>query len=428
VVVNIHPFEDVAARTYRTVEQAMDAIDIGGLALIRSAVKNQRYVAVVTDPDDYDRVLRELRQNGEVPAGLRAELALKAIRLTARYDRTLASYLAANIEGRFPSCLSLDFVKAQDLRYGENPHQAAAFYREPTVTEPSTASAAQLSGDKALSYNNLFDLNGALELVKEFEGPAAAIIKHANPCGGAVAATLTEAFDRAFEGDPISAFGGILAVNRTLDPETAEHVVRPSGTDQPKFFEVIVAPDYDKDALETITRKPKWGVNVRVMRTGPWARASFDAKAYDFKRVVGGLLVQDRDLALFDREIRVVTERQPTEAQWRDLRFAMVCAKHVKSNAIVFAKDRMLVGVGAGQMSRIDATMVAAHKAGERARGSVLASDAFFPFPDVVEAAAKAGCAALIQPGGAMRDQLSIDKANELGLAMVFSGLRHFLH
>jgi len=428
VVVNLKPFEEVAARDDCTVEEAIETIDIGGVALIRSAAKNHRCVAVVTDPNDYDHVLKELREHREVPAELRAELALKAFRTAARYDRAIAAYLASNIEGRFPASLTLDFVKAQDLRYGENPHQAAAFYRDPGAAEPSAGAAVMLSGGKALSFNNIFDLNAALELVKEFGETTAVIIKHANPCGAAIGATVAEAFDRAYQGDRASAFGGILAVNRRIDAEAAERIVAPSDTEPPKFFELIVAPDYDEEALEIITGKPKWGASVRVLKTGEWTRECFDSKAYDLKRVVGGLLVQDRDLEIFGGEPRVVTERKPTEAELRDLRFAAVCAKHVKSNAIVLAKDRMLVGVGAGQMSRIDAARLAAGKAGERARGAVLASDAFFPFPDVVEVAAEAGCTAIIQPGGAKRDQLSIDKANELGLAMVFSGVRHFRH
>ena len=428
VAVNLAPFEQTAARSDCTIEEAIETIDIGGLALIHSAAKNHSHVVVLTDPDDYEPVLQALRRDREVPLALCAELALKAFRLAARYDRAVARYLAGNVEGRFPAQLAFDFVKVQDLRYGENPHQAAALYREPLAAEPSAATATPLSGDKGLSYTNLVDLNAALELVKELDEPAAAIVRHASPCGAALAQTVGEAFDRAYEGDRASAFGGVLAFNRTVDTEAALRIVEPVATEPPKFFEAIVAPDYEENALEIITRKPSWGPRVRVLKTGPWTRQAVDGKAYDFRRIVGGLVAQDRDLALLGREVQVVTQRQPTDAEWRDLRFAAVCAKYVRSNAIVLAKDRMLVGVGAGQMTHIDAALLAIRKAGPNARGSVLAADAFLLFPDVIEAAAQAGCIALIQPGGSHRDSLSIDAANRLGLAMAFTGIRHFRH
>jgi len=428
VVVNLAPFEATAARSDCTIEEAIATIDIGGLALIHSAAKNHSHVAVLTDPDDYEPVLQALRREGEVPLSLCAELALKAFRLAARYDRAVARYLAGNVEGRFPTQLTLDFVKVQDLRYGENPHQAAALYRELLAAEPSAATATPLSGSKGLSYTNLVDLNAAIELVKELDDPAAAIVRHASPCGAALAPTVGEAFDRAYESDRASAFGGVLAFNRTVDSEAAVRIVEPAAGDPPKFFEVIVAPDYADDALEIITRKPSWGPRVRVLKTGPWTRQAIDARAFDFTRVVGGLVAQDRDLAAVGREVHVVTDRQPTEAEWRDLRFAALCAKHVRSNAVVLAKDRTLVGVGAGQMTHIDAAFLAVRKAGERARGAVLAADAFLLYPDVIEAAAQAGCVAIIQPGGSHRDSLSIEAANRLGLAMAFTGLRHFRH
>lgn len=425
VVVNLIPFETAASRADRTVEEAIDTIDIGGAALIRSAAKNHAWVTVVTDPADYGRVLKELREQGHVPPNLRAELALKAFRLSAHYDQAIAAYLASNIEGRFPASLSLDFDRVQELRYGENAHQAAALYRERVPAEPSAGTAVAVSGATALSYNNLVDLDVALELVKEFDEPAAAVIKHANPCGAAVADTLGEAIEHACTADPLSASGGVLALNRRVDAATAERIVAPVGAEQPKLLELIAAPDYDDEALDIITTRPAWGAAVRVMRTGQWSRKDVDAKAYDLKRVVGGLLVQDRDLAVFGQEPRVVTERQPGEAVWRDLRFATVCAKHVRSIAAVLAKDSTMVGVGAGQMSGIDATAMAVHKAGERSKGSVLASDAFLLSCEVVAAAADAGCTAIIQPGGGNNDQAIIHKANELGLAMVFSGARH---
>jgi phosphoribosylaminoimidazolecarboxamide formyltransferase/IMP cyclohydrolase len=426
VVVNLAPFEQVARRADCTVEEAMETIDIGGAAILRSAAKNHRFVGVVCDPDDYERVLQQLRERGGLSTGLRAELALKAFRTTTRYDRAIAAYLAANVEGRFPSDLSLGFVRVHELRYGENPHQAAALYREHDATEPSAATATLLAGNKALSCNNVLDLDAALELVKEFEGTAAAIIKHTNPCGVALGDPVVEAFERAYAGDPVAAFGGVLAVNRRLGPEAAERIIAPSGAEAPKFFEVIVAPDFDEDAIAILTQKPRWGPDARILKSGPWTRDSLDRKAYDLKRIVGGLVVQDRDLDLFEAELRVVTQRRPTDGELRDLRFAAACAKHAKSNAIVLAKGQTLVGVGAGQVSRIDAALFAAHKAGPRARGAVLASDGFLAFPDVIEVAARAGCTAILQPGGAQRDPSLIARADALGLAMVFCGLRHF--
>ena len=428
VVVNLAPFEQVAARGDCTVEEAVETIDIGGAALLRSAAKNHRFVGVVTDPDDYERVLKELRESGDLSGALRTELALKAFRTTARHDRAIAAFLAANIEGRFPATLALDFARVQELRYGENPHQAAALYREPHAAEPSAAAATLLRGDKALSYNNLLDLDAALELVKEFTEPAAVLVRHGSPCGAAVAATAAEAFDLAYAADPRSAFGGVLALNRRIDAGAAEHIIAPSAAPEPKFLEAIVAPDCEEEALEVLTAKRTWGATVRILKTGAWTPASVDRRAFEFRRIVGGLLVQDRDLELFAGEPRPVTERRPSEAELRDLRFATVCVKHALSNAIVLARGRALVGVGAGQMSRVDAATLAIAKAGERARGSVLASDGFLPFPDVVEAAAQAGCTAIVQPGGSVRDRLSIDRANALGLAMVFCGLRHFRH
>ena len=425
VVVNLMPFETTASRADCTVEEAIETIDIGGPALVRSAAKNHEWVTVVTDPDDYDRVLKELRDTASVPATLRAELALKAFRLSAHYDRAIAAYLASNIEGRFPASLSLDFAKVQELRYGENAHQAAALYREQAPTEPSAGTAVAVSGATALSYNNLVDLDVALELIKEFDGPAATVIKHANPCAVAVADSLAEAIDRARTTDPLAACGGVLALNRHVDAAIAERIVAPDDTPQPAHLELIAAPDFDDEALAIIATRPTWGAHVRVMRTGQWTRNDVDAKAYDLKRVVGGLLVQDRNLALFAQGFRTVTDAQPNETVWRDLRFAAACAKHVRSVAIVLARDLAMIGAGAGQMNATDAIAMACHKAGPRAKGAVLASDAFLRSTDVVAAAADAGCTAIIQPGGGDNDQAVIDKANALGLTMVFSGIRH---
>ncbi|MFP4057407.1 MAG: bifunctional phosphoribosylaminoimidazolecarboxamide formyltransferase/IMP cyclohydrolase [Candidatus Brocadiia bacterium] len=427
VAVNLQPFGAPAGADC-PVDEAMETVDIGGAALLRSAAKNHRHVTAIADPDDYDRVLAALRRDGAVPPDLRAELALKAFRVAAAYDQAVAAYLAANIEGRFPSALILEFAKAQELRYGENPHQVAALYRDPRTREPSAGGATVLSGGKALSYNNLYDLDTALELLKEFEPPAAVVVQHANPWGLAVAADAAEAFARATAGAPPSGFGGVLAVNRAVDPATAERIADAAEGPQPHVFEVIAAPDYDEQALEILMHRPAWGADLRILRTAPWAPRRPDAKAYDLKRIVGGLLVQDRDLDLFGPDLRTVTQQKPSEDQQRDLHLAAACAKHTRSNAVALARDACLVGAGAGQASHLDAARLAIAKAGERARASALAADAFLPSPEVIEAAAQAGCTALIQPGGSEHDHLAIERADQYGLAMVFCGLRHFRH
>jgi len=428
VVVNLAPFELAAAGAGCTVEQAIEAIDIGGPALIRSAAKNHAWVTVVVDPDDYDHVLGALRQGGGVPLAMRAELALKAFRLAARYDRAIAAYLASSIEGRFPVDLALDFVKAHELRGGENAHQAAALYREPSCAEPSAATATQLTGVEALSYGSLLDLDAALRLLKDLDEPAAAIVRHASPCGAAVGSTCAEAFGKASAASPAEALGVLVALSRRVDVATAERLAAASGGEAPMGFEVIAAPDYDEGALQRLAAAPAGGAGVRVVRTGAWSRESIDTKAYDGRRIVGGLLVQDRDLAVLDRGVKVATARQPTEAEWRELRFAWVCAKHAASHAVALAADGVMVGVGAGQPRCIDAARLAALHAGERAQGAALASDSPVASPDVVETAAQAGCTAIIQPGGAESDAQAVDKANELGIAMVFTGLCHLRH
>jgi phosphoribosylaminoimidazolecarboxamide formyltransferase/IMP cyclohydrolase len=311
--------------------------------------------------------------------------------------------------------------KVQDLRYGENPHQKAAFYREPDVKEPSVSTAEMLSG-KGLSYNNIMDIDAAIEIVKEFEQPAAVVIKHTNPCGGGIGASLAEAYARAKEGDPVSAFGSIIGLNRPVDAATAELIATPN-----TFIEAVIAPEFDEKALEILKTGQKWGKNVRILRTGELGAASDEG--FYVKRVVGGLLVQDFEgMICDDAALKVVTQREPTEKEKEDLMFAWVICKHVKSNAIVYAKDRTVVGVGAGQMSRVDSSMIGARKAGDRARGSVLASDAFFPFRDGVDAAAEAGVTAIIEPGGSVKDDEVIKAADEHGMAMLFTGMRHFRH
>jgi phosphoribosylaminoimidazolecarboxamide formyltransferase/IMP cyclohydrolase len=425
VVINFYPFESTVARPGSTPAQIIENIDIGGPALVRSAAKNYADVAVVTDPRQYTELLDELRvYNGALTLPTRERLAGAAFARTAAYDQAVSAYFAARagVE-ELPPRLELGFERRAVLRYGENPHQKAAFYVEPGARPDSVAGAAVLHG-KELSFNNLLDLDSALNLVREFAGPAAAVIKHNNPCGCAVGDSLAGAFQNAFEGDPLSAYGGVLGFNRTVDEETALRVSEPN-----RFVECVIAPDYTAEAFQVLTTRPTWKKSVRLLRTGPLEPRDPKAAGLDFRRVDGGLLAQGRDLSGDDFSLaRVVTKRAPTEQEWADLRFAWLVCKHVKSNAIVLAKGRMVVGVGAGQMSRVDSVHLAVRKAGERRAGSVLASDAFFPFRDNVDEAARAGVTAVVQPGGSMRDADSIAACDEHGLAMVFTGVRHFRH
>ena len=428
VVVNLYPFAETIARPGVTREEAVENIDIGGPSMIRSAAKNHAAVAVVVSPSDYAAVLTEMQKNdGVISQETRTRLAVQAYAHTASYDATITTYLAAQQpqeEGQgFPDLLTLAFTKVQDLRYGENPHQRAAFYREPAA-KGGVASAKKLTG-KELSFNNLYDLNAAYNLVLEFAGastPAAAIIKHTNPCGAAVAGTLAEAFRKAREGDPISAFGGILAVNQTVDAETANLI-----TGKNTFFEAIIAPGYDPEAFTILTTKKQWGANLILLQAEGMTAPS--AEEFDYKRISGGLLVQTQDAAtLKPTETEPASERQATPEEMSDLLFAWKLVKHVKSNAIVLVKDKQLVGVGAGQMNRVQSVRLAVAQAGEKAKSAVLASDAFFPFPDGPEAALKAGVTAIIQPGGSKKDDESIAIADQYGAAMVLTGRRHFRH
>ena len=420
VVVNLYPFEDTVAREDASFEDAIENIDIGGPALLRAAAKNHRDVAVVVDPEDYPRLLEALaRSEGEIDDGLRLELAAKAFEHTTTYDGAIAGYLAGRVAGpALPGTLTLQLRLRQPMRYGENPHQAAGLYVEREVPAASVAGARQLQG-KELSFNNLADADAALECARQFDaGPGCVIVKHANPCGVAVAGTLRESYERAYATDPESAFGGIIACNRDLDEETARAIV------ERQFVEVIIAPAVDPAALEVLAAKK----NVRVLATGPWPAAA--QPRLDLKRVNGGLLVQDADLAL-SAELRVVSRREPSAAERADLDFAWRVAKFVKSNAIVYARDRATVGVGAGQMSRVNSARIAAIKAeqaGIPVAGAVMASDAFFPFRDGIDQAAAAGIRAVIQPGGSMRDEEVVAAADEHGLAMIFTGMRHFRH
>jgi phosphoribosylaminoimidazolecarboxamide formyltransferase/IMP cyclohydrolase len=420
LVVNLYPFSATVADPDCRFEDAIENIDIGGPAMLRSAAKNHASVAALVDPADYPRVLHELKQRGEVSAATRFELAAKVFAHTAAYDGAIASYLTSLDAGRrrlaYAGVLSLQFAKLADLRYGENPHQSAAFYRDLQPAPGGIAQYRQLQG-KELSYNNIADADAAWECAKSFTEPACVIVKHANPCGAAIAATLAQAYEHAFRCDPVSAFGGILAFNRALDRATAEAVGR-------QFAEVLIAPRVEPDAQKVLAAKE----NLRVLEVP----LSHDVQAHDFKRVGGGLLVQSSDARLLDEKaLRVVTKHRPSEGQMRDLQFAWRVAKFVKSNAIVFCRDGATVGVGAGQMSRLDSVRVAAMKAKDaklELKGAVVASDAFFPFRDGLDALADAGAAAVIQPGGSVRDAEVIRAADERGVAMLFTGMRHFRH
>jgi len=427
VCVNLYPFESTIARADVTLEEAIENIDIGGPTMVRAAAKNHDSVAIVVDPADYEAIVEEMRANGgAIGLETRRRLAAKAFAHTAFYDAQIAAYLRAQFtpETLFPREFTVALRKAQELRYGENPHQQAAFYRIPSFTEPSIATARQLHG-KELSYNNLLDCDAALELVKEFaeDRPACVIIKHTNPCGVAVADSLPEAVERARLADPVSAFGGIMALNRPVDAATAATITAPN-----TFFECLIAPAFAEDALPILTEKKKWGANLRLLEVGTLTPPQ---EGWILRGLTGSVLVQTRDVQLLPEQseaVRVVTRRAPTPEEMEQLLFAWKVVKHVKSNAIVLAKDWVIVGVGAGQMNRVQSVRLAAESAGERAKGAVLASDAFFPFPDNVEVAAIAGVTAIIQPGGSVKDQEVIAAADRLGLAMVFTGMRHFRH
>ncbi|MDP4650530.1 MAG: bifunctional phosphoribosylaminoimidazolecarboxamide formyltransferase/IMP cyclohydrolase [Haliea sp.] len=422
VVVNLYPFEATVAKPDCTLEDAVENIDIGGPTMVRAAAKNHRWVTIVVNADDYSRILDEMRASeGATTLATRFDLAIRAYEHTAAYDGAIANHFGTLVPGgsaAFPRTFNTQFHKAQEMRYGENPHQKAAFYIESHPAEAGIATARQLQG-KELSYNNVADTDAALECVKNFLQPACVIVKHANPCGVAVAANLLDAYNLAFATDPESAFGGIIAFNRELDAQTAQAIV------DRQFVEVIIAPTVSEAALAVVATKN----NVRLLACGDWAAST---PALDYKRVNGGLLVQDRDLGMVtEGELRIVSKQQPTAQQMQDLLFAWKVAKFVKSNAIVYASNGQTVGVGAGQMSRINSARIAAIKAehaGLAVQGSVMASDAFFPFRDGLDNAGQAGIAAVIQPGGSIRDEEVIAAADEHNMAMVFTGMRHFRH
>lgn len=422
VVVNLYPFEQTVADPACDLATAIENIDIGGPTLLRAAAKNHADVIVLVDSSDYQRVLGEMdSNNGSVGAGTRFDLAVKTFEHTSHYDGAIANYLGVRLEGdlkQFPRTINLQLQQVQTMRYGENPHQNAAFFIEKEQPEACISTARQIQG-KALSYNNIADTDAALECVKQFsEGPACVIVKHANPCGVALGENLKAAYERAFSTDPESAFGGIIALNGELDEATAKVII------ERQFVEVIIAPGVADGAAELVKEKK----NVRLLVCGEWKSESIHR--LEFKRVNGGLLVQDADLQL-TRELRVVTRRSPSEQEMTDLLFTWRVAKFVKSNAIVYGRDNMTIGVGAGQMSRINSARIAgikAEQAGLQVSGSVMASDAFFPFRDGLDAAAEAGIRAVIQPGGSMRDEEVIAAADEHNIAMVFTGMRHFRH
>ncbi len=423
LVVNLYPFQQTIERPDCNLAMAIENIDIGGPTMLRAAAKNHASVTVVVDANDYTCVLKEMDANdGAVSDDLRFSFAVKTYEHTANYDGAIANYLGQRTHdniGNFSRTYNMQYRKNQELRYGENPHQKAAFYVESHFSESSIATAKQIQG-KELSFNNIADTDAALECVKSFSSPTCVIVKHANPCGVATAPSIFEAYDRAYSTDPTSAFGGIIAFNRTLDKTTAQAII------ERQFVEVIIAPSIADEALSILATKP----NVRVLSCGEFPAQP--APGLDYKRVTGGLLVQERDLLQITAEqLKTVSQREPSQHELDDLLFCWKVAKFVKSNAIVFSHNGMTIGIGAGQMSRVYSARIAAIKAADaklEVRGSVMASDAFFPFRDGIDAAAEVGVKAIIQPGGSMRDQEVIDAANEHGIAMVFTGVRHFRH
>ena len=412
VVVNLYPFRETIAKEHVTLEEAIENIDIGGPTMVRSAAKNHAYVGIVVNPNRYDEIIHILQEHGELPASVRLQLAKEAFSHTAAYDVAIANYMAKQVgEQPLPQEFLGAYEKVSDLRYGENPHQKAAFYRE--FGKPSGMGGMHQLHGKELSYNNIVDMEAAWNMVWEFSEPAACIIKHTNPCGAAVGVDVHEAYVRAYEADSTSAFGGIVAVNRPVDIDTAEEMSK-------IFLEVIMAPSFDEAALSLLEKKK----NIRLI-----VLDKPDTHQMVLKKVSGGLLVQEEDSIVEDESTyEVVTKVEPTKEQWEALRFAWKLVKHVKSNAIVVASSHQTLGVGAGQMNRVGSAHIALTQAGEAAKGAVLSSDAFFPFGDTVETAAAHGISAIIQPGGSIRDEESIKAADEAGIAMVFTHIRHFKH
>lgn len=414
VCVNLYPFKETVQKEGVTHEEIIENIDIGGPSMLRSASKNYRYIPVICDPNDYEKVLGEIKEHGETTLETREHLAAKVFRHTARYDAMIADYLTKKCNEQFPESMTITFDKVQDLRYGENPHQKAAFYKG-MRPQYSLANAKQLHG-KELSYNNIQDGNAAIEVLKDFEGSKAAVgLKHMNPCGVGLGKTINEAWDKAYDADPISIFGGIVALNDVVDEELATKLSK-------IFLEIIIAPGFEDKALEILTQKK----NIRLLQLDTTLQPNNTLK---YTNVNDGLLVQEIDAhQLKVEDLTYPTDRKPTAEELEQLLFGWNIVKHVKSNAIVLVKDNQTIGVGAGQMNRVGAAKIAIEQAGEKAKGSVMASDAFFPMPDTVEAAVAAGVTAIIQPGGSIKDNLSIEECNKHNIAMVFTGVRHFKH
>lgn len=424
VVVNLYPFQETVAKPDVSFDQAIEKIDIGGPSLVRAAAKNHAFVAVATSPTQYGEILESLREESAVTPELRRRLAAEAFAHTADYDRAIANWFArqtAEKDEVFPATIHLSLKRRSALRYGENPHQSAALYEQVDAPAGSNLlSAKQLNG-KELSYNNLLDADAALAIARSLPGYGVSVIKHNNPCGAASGDSIGDATRKAMEGDPVSAFGSILGFNHPVDVEAAEYLASPG-----LFVEAIVAPSFEPAAVEILTTKPKWKANVRLLEVGP---LDVPQQCVQYRHIDGGMLMQGADIMPdVHADWTVVTKAQPDDRQMAELRFAWAIVRHVKSNAIVLCRDQSLVGAGAGQMSRVDSVMIAIRKAGDRVQGSVLGSDAFFPFPDSIHEAAAAGVAAFIQPGGSRRDQEVIDACDEHGLPMVFTGRRHFRH
>ncbi|WP_160033733.1 bifunctional phosphoribosylaminoimidazolecarboxamide formyltransferase/IMP cyclohydrolase [Paenibacillus sp. An7] len=417
VVVNLYPFQETIAKPDVSYEDAIENIDIGGPTMLRSAAKNHAFVSVVVDANDYSQVLAEVREQGDTTLETRKQLAAKVFRHTASYDALISDYLS-NVNGDpLPERYTVTYEKIQDLRYGENPHQQAAFYRKPLAPQGTLTTAEQLHG-KELSYNNINDANAALQIVKEFEEPTVVAVKHMNPCGVGTGESIYQAYMKAYSADPTSIFGGIVAANRIIDADTAAKLSE-------IFLEIVLAPDFTEEALEILTKKK----NIRLLKMGELSSAKERTSQFVVTSIDGGMVVQQSDVHSVDADdLQVVTDRAPSEEELKQLLFGWKVVKHVKSNAIVLASDNMTVGVGAGQMNRVGAAKIALEQAADKAKGAVLASDAFFPMGDTVELAAKHGITAIIQPGGSIKDEESIKAANENGIAMVFTGVRHFKH
>jgi phosphoribosylaminoimidazolecarboxamide formyltransferase/IMP cyclohydrolase len=414
VVVNLYPFKEVAANKNATDEEIIENIDIGGPTLIRAGAKNYKYVATVVDPRDYTKIANMIEKTGAVNLKMREKLALKAFTMTYEYDEAIRNYFRKKLGE--PELLDLHYVKQMKLRYGENPHQKAVFFRNPSNRQPNVTNAKILQG-KQLSFNNIIDTDAALELVKDFKEPVVAIVKHTNPCGVAMSDKIEDAFKKAHQVDPMSAFGCVIAMNRPCNEKIVDYINK-----KKMFIEIIICPRFTKGALKKLSKRK----NLRLLETGELYR---DPEKIDIKKVAGGILIQHADTRRVTiKDLKIVSKKKPTKKQIEDMLFARNVVKHVKSNSVVFVKDKITTGIGAGQMSRVDAVNIASQKGGKRVKGSVMASDAFFPFPDGVEQAHKAGITAIIQPGGSIRDEEVIKRVDELGMAMVFTGIRCFKH